>query len=98
MNLTAGFDLQAVLEWIAHYRSIMELLALVGLSALLGFLTARSIYRSQVNDRTHILRTEQVRWRRRTSSSRRAAEAVSTEKTRVQRRLKQATRANVSKA
>jgi hypothetical protein len=81
----------------AAFRPVLELLALVLGSALVGFLVARSIYRSKVATRTDHLRLEQTRWRRRMSHTTTNIVAVSNERDRSQRKLRRA-RADATRA
>jgi hypothetical protein len=86
--MAAASFTQTLIEWATHYRPILEMLAVVFTSALVGFLTARAIYRSKVTTRTEMLRFEEARWRRKLSQSRRSTEVVLRERDRSLRRLK----------
>jgi hypothetical protein len=70
------------------FRPALEVLALVLGSSLLGFLVARSMYRTKVATRTDHLRLEQTRWRRRLSHSSSNVVAVANERDRSQRKLR----------
>jgi hypothetical protein len=72
------------------FRPAIEVLALVLCSSLLGFLIARSMYRTKVETRTDHLRLEQTRWRRRLSHSSSNVVAVANERDRSQRKLRRA--------
>ena len=86
----ASFDAQTLAEWANHYRPVLEMLAVVLTSALVGFLLARWIYRSKMTTRTEVLRFEQAKWRRRISQTRRGSDDLTRQRDRTQRRLKKA--------
>jgi hypothetical protein len=74
----------------APFRPALEVLALVLGSALVGFLIARSMYRTKVATRTDHLRLEQTRWRRRLSQTTTSVIAVASERDRSERKLRRA--------
>ena len=74
----------------ASLRPAWEVLALILTSALMGFLIARTLYRSKVATRTDLLRFEQTRWRRRMSQSSSSVALVVRDRDRSQRKLRRA--------
>jgi hypothetical protein len=88
-------DLSNVLS--SSFRPVWEVLALVLMSGLVGFLVARWMYRSKVATRTNLLRFEQSRWRRRLSQSSSSITMVSRERDRSQRKLRRV-RADITRA
>jgi hypothetical protein len=81
----------------AQFRPVWEVLALVLISALVGFLVARGMYRSKIATRTDLLRFEQSRWRRRLSQSSSSVAMVSRERDRSQRKLRRV-RADITRS
>jgi outer membrane murein-binding lipoprotein Lpp len=91
-----ALDTQTLIEWVSFYRPGLELVAVVVGSALVGFLTARAMYRSKVATRTTLLGFTQNRWRRKLSRTRSETEAATRERDRAQRRAKTASRPGVA--
>lgn len=85
----AGLDLTSVQEWAAHYRPVLEVVGLIWVSALIGYLTARWVYRAKVSSRNDLLRLEQTRARRRASQSAVLTGSLTRERDRWQRRMRQ---------
>jgi hypothetical protein len=91
---TASFDLQTVIATLAPFRPFLELVGVIVISALIGFLTARALYRGKAVTRTEVLRFEQAKWRRRLSQSRTETRSVVNERERIQRRSRKPLRAS----
>jgi hypothetical protein len=73
-------------------RLALEIVALCLVSALIGFLTARSMYRGQVEKRTEVLRSASASWRRRLSQSQRQQLEASMQRARASRQLRKTAR------
>lgn len=85
-NLSGGFNLATLLEWATYYRPALEIVGLIFVSALIGFLCARWAYRSKISSRDTQLRIEHTRSRRRMSQGAGALAAMTRERDRSLRR------------
>jgi len=83
-----AIDGTSTFEWLAHYRPFLELAGIIVISALIGFLTGRFIYRGQVQSRTRELRAEYVLSRRRLAAARSGLSQARDEQARMTRRMK----------
>jgi hypothetical protein len=81
-KLNDGFNLATLLEWATYYRPALEIVGLIFVSALIGFLCARWVYRSKISSRDAQLRIEHTRSRRRLSQGSGALAAMTRERDR----------------
>jgi hypothetical protein len=85
-NRNDMFNLTTLIEWASYYRPALEIVGLIFLSALIGFLCARWVYRSKISSRDTQLRIEHTRSRRRLTQGAGALAAMTRERDRSLRR------------
>jgi HAMP domain-containing protein len=82
-------DWTAVGAALLEHRLAWETFGLVVVSALVGFLIARALYRGQVSKRAEVLRLASATWRRRIAQEQRASDEIGRERDRANRQRRQ---------